>query len=194
MNFDGIITGLLAFLLIGVFHPIVIKCEYYFTAGIWPVFLAAGILFLAASAVCPPPLLSSACGILGFTCLWSVIELKEQEKRVAKGWFPANPKRTAKKQGKKAAMAEAVAGASEAVKPDRTAAAGADRTETADRMAATGRTAAADKASMSGTDKTAAAGADRTETADRMAATGRMAAAGKTAISGTGKAAAAADE
>lgn len=176
MNFDGIITGLLAFLLIGVFHPIVIKCEYYFTAGIWPVFLAAGILFLAASAVCPPPLLSSACGILGFTCLWSVIELKEQEKRVAKGWFPANPKRPAKKQGKKASVTEAADGASGAVKPD--------------------RTAAADKAAMSGTDKAAAAGAGRTETADRMAAAGtdRTAAAGKTAISGTGKTAAAADE
>lgn len=191
MNFDGIITGLLAFLLIGVFHPIVIKCEYYFTAGIWPVFLAAGILFLAASAVCPPPLLSSACGILGFTCLWSIIELKEQEKRVARGWFPANPKRTAKKQGKKAAVAEAAAGSSEAVKPDKTAAAGKAAMSGTDKAAA----AVSDKAAT-GTDKAAAAGADRTETADRMTAAGtdRTAAAGKTSISGTGKAAAAADE
>ena len=27
-------------------------------------------------------------GILGVSCFWSIKELKEQEKRVAKGWFP----------------------------------------------------------------------------------------------------------
>ena len=31
--------------------------------------------------------------ILGFTCLWSIKELFEQEKRVQKGWFAKNPKR-----------------------------------------------------------------------------------------------------
>ena len=27
-------------------------------------------------------------GVLGVSCFWSIKELKEQEKRVAKGWFP----------------------------------------------------------------------------------------------------------
>ena len=31
MYFNGIIIAVLTFLMIGVFHPIVIKCEYYFT-------------------------------------------------------------------------------------------------------------------------------------------------------------------
>ena len=31
--------------------------------------------------------------VLGVTCLWSIKELFEQEERVKKGWFPANPKR-----------------------------------------------------------------------------------------------------
>ena len=44
MNFTGIIVGLATFLIIGVFHPIVIKAEYYFSKSCWPVFLAAGIL------------------------------------------------------------------------------------------------------------------------------------------------------
>ena len=30
-------------------------------------------------------------GVLGCSCLWSIQELFEQEKRVEKGWFPANP-------------------------------------------------------------------------------------------------------
>lgn len=35
MNFEGIILGLATFLLIGVFHPIVIKSEYYFGVKCW---------------------------------------------------------------------------------------------------------------------------------------------------------------
>ena len=32
LNGSGILIGLASFLLIGLFHPIVIKCEYYFSA------------------------------------------------------------------------------------------------------------------------------------------------------------------
>ena len=35
--------------------------------------------------------------VFGITCLWTIKELFEQEQRVAKGWFPKNPKREAKK-------------------------------------------------------------------------------------------------
>lgn len=31
---------------------------------------------------------SVSLGVLGVSCFWSIKELKEQEKRVAKGWFP----------------------------------------------------------------------------------------------------------
>jgi hypothetical protein len=32
-------------------------------------------------------------GVFGFSSLWSIHEIIEQEERVKKGWFPANPKR-----------------------------------------------------------------------------------------------------
>ena len=49
MNFTGLIAAGAAFLIIGLFHPIVIKCEYYFSAKVWPVFLILGIIFLVLS-------------------------------------------------------------------------------------------------------------------------------------------------
>ncbi len=93
MNWQGVAVGALSFLIIGLFHPIVIKGEYYFSKKIWPVFLVFGILFLGWTLFVEGQILSSVLGVLGFTCLWSILELFEQEKRVEKGWFPRNPKR-----------------------------------------------------------------------------------------------------
>lgn len=93
MNWNGILIAVVTFLVIGIFHPIVIKCEYYFTEKVWPVFLAAGLLCLALSLFLDNILLSSVSGVVGCSCLWSIGELKEQTKRVEKGWFPKNPKR-----------------------------------------------------------------------------------------------------
>lgn len=96
MNYSGLVIGLFAFLIIGIFHPIVIKCEYYFTCKVWPAFLAFGLVFLACSLYPQQTVFSSVFSILGITCLWSIGELKEQKERVRKGWFPANPKHTEK--------------------------------------------------------------------------------------------------
>ena len=41
LNGSGILIGLTAFIVIGVLHPVVIKCEYYFSDRVWPVFLFA---------------------------------------------------------------------------------------------------------------------------------------------------------
>lgn len=88
MNLDGMLIGALAFCLIGIFHPIVIWAEYYFSSRCWPVFLIFGLGFLIVSGLIANTLLSVTLGITGVSCLWSILELKEQEKRVAKGWFP----------------------------------------------------------------------------------------------------------
>ena len=93
MNFTGVLIGLVSFLSIGVFHPIVIKAEYHFSKSCWPVFLLAGILLMVASVVVEQVILSSALAVIGMSCWWSIFELFEQEKRVQRGWFPANPKR-----------------------------------------------------------------------------------------------------
>ncbi|MDX9872382.1 MAG: DUF4491 family protein [Clostridia bacterium] len=95
MNFQGLIIGAAAFLIIGIFHPIIIKCEYYFTERIWPLFLVVGIAAAAVSCFIQHTVVSAVLAIFGCTCLWSIIELKEQRERVAKGWFPENPARAA---------------------------------------------------------------------------------------------------
>ncbi|MDR2683795.1 MAG: DUF4491 family protein, partial [Prevotellaceae bacterium] len=42
-NLSGLIIGICTFLIIGIFHPIVIKGEYHFSTKIWWIFLLAGI-------------------------------------------------------------------------------------------------------------------------------------------------------
>lgn len=93
----GLTIGLLTFLIIGVFHPIVIKAHYYFGLGCRWCFLLAGVASGVASYCVADVIWSTLLGVLAFTCLWSILEITEQEQRVAKGWFPANPKRRSEK-------------------------------------------------------------------------------------------------
>jgi hypothetical protein len=91
MNISGIIIGLATFLIIGIFHPIVIKAEYYLGTRCWWIFLLAGIIFGATSLIISNMILSTILGVTAFSSLWSILELKEQKKRVEKGWFPEGP-------------------------------------------------------------------------------------------------------
>lgn len=93
MNVGGLIIGAAAFVIIGVFHPIVIKSEYHIGKRIWPAFLVAGLALIALSLCLQNTTVSAIIGITGFSCLWSIRELFEQEERVKKGWFPRNPKK-----------------------------------------------------------------------------------------------------
>ncbi len=93
MNFIGIAIAVATFIVIGFFHPIVIKAEYHFGVGCWWVFLVAGIIFLTASLFIENQLISPILGVIGCSCLWSILELFEQRERVHKGWFPMNPER-----------------------------------------------------------------------------------------------------
>lgn len=92
-NIQGIIVGFCTFIIIGLFHPIVVKSEYHFGKKVWPAFLIAGIIFIYFSLKVQSSIISPILSVLGFTCLWSIHELFEQEKRVKKGWFPKNPNR-----------------------------------------------------------------------------------------------------
>ena len=93
MNFEGIIIGVGAFLIIGLLHPVVIKAEYHIGKRIWPVFLVGGIFFIALSLFIGNIMISALVGVLGFSLLWSIHELFKQEERVKKGWFPQNPEK-----------------------------------------------------------------------------------------------------
>lgn len=88
VNFFGIIVGVATFVIIGAFHPIVIKAEYHFGKRCWPAFLIAGLVCIAASLLIWNLYLSTLLAIVAFTSLWGIHELFEQEKRVHKGWYP----------------------------------------------------------------------------------------------------------
>ncbi|MCH5346848.1 MAG: DUF4491 family protein [Muribaculaceae bacterium] len=89
----GLVIGACTFLIIGLFHPIVIKAEYYLGTGCWWGFLLLGVAAGAVSFTVSDTLLSTVAGVVGFSALWSIKEVFEQEQRVARGWFPANPRR-----------------------------------------------------------------------------------------------------
>lgn len=91
MNFQGVIIGIAAFAIIGLFHPIVIKSEYYIGKKVWPIFMLIGLVLIALSIYFKNITLSAITGIIGFSSLWSIHEIFEQEERVKKGWFPYNP-------------------------------------------------------------------------------------------------------
>ena len=93
MNYSGLVIAVITFLVIGLFHPIVIKGEYYFGTRCWWVFLLVGIAFIVASLMVSDDMLSPILGVVGCSCLWSILEIFEQKERVKKGWFPMNPKR-----------------------------------------------------------------------------------------------------
>jgi len=92
----GLTIGIATFLIIGLFHPIVIKAEYYLGTKCWFIFLILGFVFIALSVMFKEILLSTIMGVIAFSCFWSILEIFEQTKRVEKGWFPANPKRVKK--------------------------------------------------------------------------------------------------
>lgn len=89
----GLVTGLCTFLIIGLFHPLVIKGEYYFGVKIWRVFLVAGILLAAGALLVSNLLVASLLGVAAFSSFWAILETFQQQERVHKGWFPRNPRR-----------------------------------------------------------------------------------------------------
>lgn len=97
MNFEAVIVGVSSLVIIGAFHPIVIKAEYHFSSRCWWAFAPNGDRLLADC-----PTLAGALVLHsrthGSACLWSIVELFHQEKRIEKGWFPKNPKRAQKEK------------------------------------------------------------------------------------------------
>ena len=93
MYFTGIIIAISTFLIIGLFHPIVIKTEYYFGTKYWWIWLISGLGSCFAALFITSLFWSALLGVIGASLLWGIGELFEQKQRVKKGWFPMNPKR-----------------------------------------------------------------------------------------------------
>ncbi|MDE6048879.1 MAG: DUF4491 family protein [Paramuribaculum sp.] len=97
-NLTGLFTGLCTFIIIGVFHPIVIKCHYYFGTRCWWWFLVFGAVCCALSFAVESVMWSTLLGVTAFSSFWTIKEIFEQEQRVAKGWFPDNPRRKSRQK------------------------------------------------------------------------------------------------
>jgi branched-subunit amino acid transport protein len=93
-NLTGVVIGICTFLIIGLFHPLVIKGEYHFGVRVWWAFLVAGLATLAGALLVENIIASALLGVTGFSSLWGIGEVFHQKKRVEKGWFPRNPKRS----------------------------------------------------------------------------------------------------
>jgi len=93
LHFIGIIIAVCTFLIIGFFHPIVIKAEYHWGTRPWWIFLLVGIVAILCALAVSNVIISSLLGVFGASSLWGIGELFSQKKRVEKGWFPMNPKR-----------------------------------------------------------------------------------------------------
>ena len=92
MYFTGLIIGVATFLIIGLFHPLVIKGEYYFGVRCWWVFALMGVAAVIGSLMVENVLISTLLAVWGASSFWSIGELFEQRKRVEKGWFPKREK------------------------------------------------------------------------------------------------------
>lgn len=97
-HLSGLLIGICTFLIIGIFHPIVVKSEYYWGTKCWWIFLLLGLGGVAGSLCISNVLISSLLGVFAFSSFWTIKEIFEQEERVEKGWFPRNPKRKYKKK------------------------------------------------------------------------------------------------
>lgn len=92
-HLSGLVIGICTFLIIGLFHPVVVKAEYYWGTKCWWIFLVLGIAGIAATLWVDNLMISSLIGVFSFSSFWTIKEIFEQEERVKKGWFPKNPKR-----------------------------------------------------------------------------------------------------
>lgn len=97
LNWEGLGIGVCTFLIIGMFHPLVIKGEYHFGLKVNYAFAILGIITAVLALLTKGVFLSALLAVVSFSSFWSILEVYEQQKRVRKGWFPENPKRSNKK-------------------------------------------------------------------------------------------------
>jgi len=80
MYFDGLIIGFAVFLMIGLFHPLVVKAEKYMGKKSKWIFAVACLILVTMSPFAHD-WVSIFLGCLGFSCFWSIFEIDKQKKR-----------------------------------------------------------------------------------------------------------------
>ena len=77
MYFTGIIIAIATFLTIGLWHPIVIKTEYYWGTRPWIVYLVIGVACIILALFIENTIISAIVGVFGASSLWGIGELFE---------------------------------------------------------------------------------------------------------------------
>ena len=83
-HLSGLVIGICTFLIIGLFHPIVVKAEYYWGTKCWWIFLLLGIGGIIASLYTENIMIASLLGVFAFSSFWTIKEIFEQEERSEK--------------------------------------------------------------------------------------------------------------
>ena len=102
-NLTGLLLGLCSFLIIGLFHPLVVKGEYYLGVRCWWGFLLLGIAACVCSVLAngffvqtlifgqngilkaPPQALTEIYTVVGIVCLLGVIRHQSNIRRLLNG-------------------------------------------------------------------------------------------------------------
>ena len=84
-HLTGIVIGISTFIIIGLFHPIVIKAEYYWGTRCWWIFLILGIVGIVGSLFITDILITTLLGVFSFSSFWTNKEEFDQLKQVLKG-------------------------------------------------------------------------------------------------------------
>ena len=66
INFDGLLIGIVTFLIIGLFHPVVVKAEYYWGDEMLVDIPCLGDLGVIASLFIDSVFVSAICGVFAF--------------------------------------------------------------------------------------------------------------------------------
>ena len=87
-HLSGLVIGICTFLIIGLFHPIVVKAEYYWGTKCWWIFLLLGIGGIIASLYTENIMIASLLGVFAFSSFWTIKEIFEQKNEWKKAGFP----------------------------------------------------------------------------------------------------------
>lgn len=92
----GLFIGVCTFLIIGLFHPVVVKAEYYWGTRCWWVFLLLGLGGMAVSLLTDNVLLAALAGVFAF----SVVMDDQGTVRAARAGGQGLVSRQSEKEGK----------------------------------------------------------------------------------------------
>jgi len=87
MYFDGIIIGLIAFIMIGLFHPLVIYGEYHFGVKICTLFFCFGIISCIILIIIENKIISATIAIIDFIVFGVYMNCSNRKKELKMAGF-----------------------------------------------------------------------------------------------------------